>query len=52
MSTLYQWLAWRLPRELVLWAAVRLIAHATQGQWSNTIMGDLKAVDAVNRWSK
>ena len=30
MERFYIWLAWRLPRTLVYWAAIRLGANATQ----------------------
>ena len=46
----YRWLAWRLPRELVKWATIRLVAHATQGVWSNTVVPELTAMDAIERW--
>ena len=45
-----KWLAWKLPRRLVLWAAVRLIANATQGAYSDQIVPDLTAMDALDRW--
>lgn len=45
------WIAWKLlPRKLVYWASVRLITHATVGKYSNQVVNDLKAVDALNRW--
>ena len=46
----YMWLAWKMPRTLVMWAAIRLIAHATQGEYSTTSYGDLSAMDALDRW--
>lgn len=42
--------AWRLPKRLITWCAVRLMAHATQGEWSSQIVPDLKAMDALKRW--
>jgi hypothetical protein len=44
------WLAWRLPRWLVYFATVRAIAHATGGQYSNTVVPDLRAIEVLNRW--
>lgn len=41
---------WMLPRWLVYWCAIRLIAHATQGKHENTIVPDLTAMDALKRW--
>lgn len=46
----YRWLAWKLPRELVYWCAIRLIAHGTQGRWSSQVVPDLTAMDALLRW--
>ncbi len=43
-------LAWLLPRKLVMWAALRLVAHATQGEYGNTIVPELSAMDAIKRW--
>lgn len=47
-----QAVAWHLPRELVKWCAVRVMAHATVGPYSNQVVGDLKAMDALNRWDR
>lgn len=44
------WFAWKLPKSLAYWAAIRVIAHATQGQYSNQIVPDLTAADALKRW--
>ena len=44
------WIVWRLPRTLVKWCAVRVIAHATQGPYSNQVVTDLTAIDALKRW--
>ncbi len=43
-------IAWCLPRKLVMWASIRLIAHATQGKYGSTIVPELSAMDAVKRW--
>jgi hypothetical protein len=49
---LQMWIAWRLPRWLVMWATVRLIAHATQGQYGTTVVPELGAMEALERWTK
>ena len=49
---IWMWLAYRLPRELVMWAAIRLMAHATTGKYDTTIVPELTAMDALNRWEK
>ena len=45
-------IAWRLPRALVYWCAIRLIAHATQGFYASTNATELTAMDALKRWEK
>lgn len=46
------WVAWKLPRWLVRWASVRMIAHATGGRYSITIVPDLTAMTALERWDR
>lgn len=49
-------LAWKiaflLPKKIVYFATIRLIAHATQGKYGNTLVPELPAMEAVARWSK
>ena len=52
MDKIWLWVAYRLPKDLVKWAAVRLGAHATTGKHSNTVVPELSFMDALNRWSK
>jgi len=35
---------------LVKWAAIRLMAHATTRQYSNTEVPKLTAMEALERW--
>jgi len=46
----WMFVAWHLPKKLVLWAAIRLIAYATQGKYGSTIVPELSAMDAIKRW--
>ena len=46
----FLWLAWKVPKKLVYFCAVRLIASATTGKYSNTVVPELTATDAVDRW--
>jgi hypothetical protein len=48
---LWMWLAWQLPRRLVLWCAVRVMASATTGRHSGQVVPDLLAMDALQRWT-
>lgn len=43
-------LAYLLPKPLVYWCSIRLIAHATTGAYSNQVVPDLRAMDALKRW--
>ena len=45
-----KWLAWKLPRSLVYWCAIRVVAHATTGRWSSQIVLELLAMEALDRW--
>lgn len=42
--------AWLLPRRIAYWAAIRVMAHATQGKWSSQNVPALYAMDALKRW--
>lgn len=44
--------AWMMPRWLVYWCSIRLMAHATTGKYGNQVVGELTAMDALDRWSK
>lgn len=41
---------WRLPKSLVMWAAIRLIAHATAGKYETQLVPELTALEALKRW--
>lgn len=45
-------LAWMLPRQVAYLAAVRVAAHATTGKYSNQIVPELSAMDALKRWQE
>jgi hypothetical protein len=47
-----RWLAFKLPRRLVLWSTIRLGAHATTGKYGATVVPELGFMEAVDRWSK
>jgi hypothetical protein len=44
--------AWALPRSVAYWAAIRLMAHATVGPYSDQVVPDLTVEDALKRWEK
>ncbi len=45
------WLVHHLPRWLIYWAAIRLMAHATTGKYGKQVVPKLTAMDALKRWS-
>ena len=45
-------IAWMLPRRLVYWCAIRLMSAATVGRYSNQVVPELYAVDALQRWDR
>jgi hypothetical protein len=49
-DSVWRWLAWMLPRKLVYWAAIRLMGHATMGQYGETDPNDLPVMEALHRW--
>lgn len=49
---LRRWIAWRMPRSIAYWCAVRVGAHATQGPYSNQEVPALLFMDALKRWEK
>ncbi len=44
------WLAWKLPRRLVKWCALRLMANATTGDHGHHIVSEVTILDALDRW--
>ena len=44
------WIAWLLPRRLVYWCAVRLMANGTMGEYSKQEVPALLVSDALKRW--
>lgn len=50
MEKLWVWLAWRLPKELVRWASVRLMAHATTTEYAQKEPAEVSILDALRAW--
>ena len=50
MEKIWQWLARRLPSQLVYFAAIRLVAYATCAKYSKQSVTEVTAMDAVKRW--
>lgn len=47
---LAMFVAWHIPRWLVYWCSIRLMAHATTGQWGHVITPETTIMDALKRW--
>lgn len=45
-------IAWRLPRSVVMWCAFRVGAHATQGPYAAQEVPSLTFMDAMARWER
>ena len=46
---LWMWIAWRLPKRLVYYVGVRILAYATDVH-GNVEMGAFSAMDALKLW--
>lgn len=44
------WLVWKLPKRLVYICAIRVGAHATTNDYANTVVPELKFMEALERW--
>lgn len=44
------WLAWKLPRRLVYWCAVRLLAAATVPPHGDQVVPELTGLLALTQW--
>lgn len=44
--------AWLMPRTLVYFCAIRVVAFATQGKYSGQVVGELRPMDAIQRWER
>lgn len=44
------WIAWHLPRRVVLWAMIRVAAFATTGRWGNESPATLTYGEMHDRW--
>ena len=50
LDRIYMFLAWHLPKRLVMWCAMRIGAHATQGKYDTQIVPELNFMNAMERW--
>lgn len=45
-------LAGLMPKRLIYWCSIKLIAYSTTGKYGNTIVPELTAMEALNRYGK
>lgn len=45
-------IAWMLPKRIAYWAAIRVGAYATTGEYSKQIVPELLFVDSLKRWEQ
>ena len=45
-----EWIAYRLPKRVVYFCAIRLGAYATTGKFSKTIVPEVTFMTALERW--
>lgn len=43
-------IAWHLPKSVAMWAYIRVGAHATTGEYSNTVVPEITMMEALERW--
>ena len=49
-SAVCRWLAWRAPRPLVEWCAIRMMAFATVQVWPEKTPHEVSVTDALCAW--
>jgi len=47
---LWYWLVERLPKRLIYFCFMRVMAHSTTGKYGNTIVPELSGMDAIKRY--
>jgi len=50
MEKLFEYLAWKMPRRLVYWCAIRLMSSATCGKYSDTHPDEISVIEALDAW--
>lgn len=46
-----RWLAMRLPKRIVMLSYFNVVSTATTGKYGDTVVPELTAMDAIQRWS-
>lgn len=45
-------ITWLMPKYLIMWCALRLMAFATQGEYGHEHPDDVSIMTALGRWEK
>ncbi len=48
----WRWLVWHLPKQFMMFCAIRVIAEATTGKYGDTVVPELPAMEAVARFCR
>ncbi len=52
MNTFYRWLAYKLPKKLVYWCAIRLWVNGTGDKYLTTHASRVRVITVLKRWEK
>ena len=47
----WYWLSDKLPKKLVYFSFLQVMAHSTTGQYGNTVVPELSGLDAIERYN-
>ena len=47
----WYWVVSRLPKKMVYFCFMHVMAHATTGKYSSTVVPELTGMDAIDRYS-
>ncbi len=50
LEKIQRWVAWKLPHSDVRWAFIKVVATATSGRWSKTLVPGVTWETALKRW--
>ena len=50
MKKFYEWIAWHLPKSVVMWCHIRVMANASQGKWGNEHIDEINYKKSYDRF--
>lgn len=50
LDQIFKWVAWRLPRRLIYWCAIRLMVNGGVDE-SPHALAEVSCIDALTRWN-